>query len=101
MPKRWHSDRGSQNTCRGLRDLGVTHVWLTGCLRQATLTAYPALGLEADDPDVVKGRAGSFYAVRDYFDVCPDYAVDGASRMKSSYWRLQCAGPGRWRSCCL
>ena len=65
----------------GLRELGVTHVWLTGCLRQATLTAYPALGLEADDPDVVKGRAGSFYAVRDYFDVCPDYAQDPAQRM--------------------
>jgi hypothetical protein len=46
----------------------VTHVWLTGCLRQATLTAYP--GLAADDPDIVKGRAGSFYVVRDYFDVC-------------------------------
>lgn len=64
-----------------LRDFGVTHVWLTGCLRHATLTAYPELGLAADDPDVVKGIAGSFYAVRDYFDVSPDYAREPANRM--------------------
>src|SRR5215213_10299646 len=66
---------------RGVKELGVTHVWLTGVLRQATLTAYPALGLPADDPDVVKGRAGSFYAIRDYFDVCPDYADVPAQRL--------------------
>lgn len=66
---------------RSLRDLGVTHVWLTGCLRQATLTGYPDLGLPADDPRVVKGVAGSFYAVRDYFDVCPDYAREPANRL--------------------
>lgn len=59
--------------CLGaLRELGATHVWLTGVLRQATLTAYE--GLPADEPEVVKGRAGSFFAVRDYYDVCPDYA---------------------------
>ncbi|HEX8322972.1 MAG TPA: alpha-amylase family glycosyl hydrolase [Tepidisphaeraceae bacterium] len=66
---------------RQLRDLGVTHVWLTGCLRQATLTDHSALGLPADDPDVVKGIAGSFYAIRDYFDVSPDYAVEPANRL--------------------
>ncbi|HKM53716.1 MAG TPA: alpha-amylase family glycosyl hydrolase [Isosphaeraceae bacterium] len=64
-----------------IKELGATHIWLTGCLRQATLTAYPAQGLPADDPDVVKGIAGSFYAVRDYFDVCPDYSLIPAQRM--------------------
>lgn len=64
----------------GLYQLGVTHIWLTGCLRQATLTPY--VGLPADDPDIVKGRAGSFYAVRDCFDVCPDYANDPSARMQ-------------------
>ena len=64
-----------------LRALGITHVWLTGVLRQATLTDYSAIGLPPDDPDTVKGRAGSFYAIRDYFDVCPDYAVDPVQRM--------------------
>lgn len=63
-----------------LLGLGVTHVWLTGVLRQATLTPYP--GLPADDPDIVKGRAGSFYAVRDYYDVSPDYALDPDTRQQ-------------------
>ena len=66
---------------QSLRELGATHVWLTGCLRQATLTDHSAVGLPSDDPDVVKGIAGSFYAVRDCFDVSPDYAVDPAARL--------------------
>jgi glycosidase len=64
-----------------LARMGVTHVYLTGVLRQATLTDYSSIGLPADPPEVVKGRAGSFYAVRDYADVCPDYAVDPSRRM--------------------
>jgi glycosidase len=56
-----------------LKKLGVTHVWLTGVLRQATQTDHPEQGLWADPPEICKGKAGSFYAVRDYFDVCPDY----------------------------
>jgi glycosidase len=66
---------------REIRKLGVTHVWLTGVLRQATLTDWSGLGLPPDSPDVVKGIAGSFYAVRDYFDVCPDYAIDPSNRL--------------------
>jgi glycosidase len=67
---------------RELKTLGATHLWLTGVLRQATLTDYSAAGLPPDHPDTVKGIAGSFYAVRDYFDVCPDYANDPGSRMQ-------------------
>ncbi len=63
-----------------IRALGCTHVWLTGVLSQATATDYAALGLPADDPDLLKGLAGSPYAIRDYFDVCPDYAVEPAAR---------------------
>jgi len=65
----------------GLRELGTTHLWLTGVLRQATATAYPELGLPADDPDILKGKAGSPYAVRDCYDVSPDYAVDPTRRI--------------------
>ena len=64
-----------------LKALGITHVWLTGCLRHATLTDYSALDMPADNPNVVKGIAGSLYAVRDYFDVCPDYATTPQNRM--------------------
>ena len=64
-----------------IKSLGCTHVFLTGCIRQATLTAYPELNLAADDPDIVKGLAGSMYSIRDYFDVCPDYATSPVHRM--------------------
>jgi glycosidase len=60
----------------GIRELGATHVWLTGVPRQATSTDYSRFGMPADDADLLKGLAGSPYAIRDYFDVCPDYAVD-------------------------
>ncbi len=60
--------------------MGFTHVWLTGILRQVTSTDYSAIGLPADDPDLLKGLAGSPYAIKDAFDLCPDYALDPAGR---------------------
>lgn len=70
-----------EHALAALRALGATHVYLTGVLRQATLTDYTPLGLPPDDPDVVKGIAGSFFAIRDYYDVCPDYAREPEHRM--------------------
>jgi len=66
-----------------LAELGVTHLWLTGVLQQATNTDYSQLDppQPADDPDILKGKAGSFFAVKDYFDVCPDYALDPSERI--------------------
>ena len=61
-----------------LKQMGFTHIWLTGVLEQASGTAYP--DRPADDPDILKGIAGSPYAIKDYFDVCPDYAEDPANR---------------------
>src|SRR5580692_6799328 len=58
----------------GIRELGCTHVWLTGVLRQITAMDYSAIGLPADEADLLKGLAGSPYAIKDCFDVCPDYA---------------------------
>ncbi|MDQ6622563.1 MAG: alpha-amylase family glycosyl hydrolase [Verrucomicrobiota bacterium] len=57
-----------------LREMGFTYIWLTGVLQQATGTDYSSIGQPADDPDLLKGIAGSPYAIKDYFDVCPDYA---------------------------
>ncbi|MFN7133686.1 MAG: alpha-amylase family glycosyl hydrolase, partial [Myxococcales bacterium] len=65
-----------------LKELSVSHVWLTGVLQQATATDYAAAGQGADDPDLLKGLAGSPYAIRDYFDVSPDYATDPAKRLE-------------------
>lgn len=65
----------------GLKELSVTHVWYTGVVAHASLTDYSAFGIKPDDADVVKGRAGSPYAIRDYYDVDPDLAVDVKNRM--------------------
>ncbi len=73
----------SDTALRALRDeLHITHVWLTGIHAQATATDYAAIGKPADDPDLLKGVAGSPYAIKDYADVCPDYATDPARRME-------------------
>jgi len=65
-----------------IKDLGVTHLWYTGVPHHATITDYTKYGISNDDPDVVKGRAGSPYAVKDYYQVDPDMAVDPANRME-------------------
>lgn len=67
---------------KGIKELGVTHVWYTGVLEHAVLTDYTAYGIPLDDADVVKGRAGSPYAIKDYYDVNPDLAVNVRNRMK-------------------
>ena len=59
--------------------MGFTHIWLTGVLEQASGTSYPSR--PADEPDILKGVAGSPYAIKDYFDVCPDYAIDPERRL--------------------
>jgi glycosidase len=65
-----------------LKDFGITHLWYTGVLQHATLTDYAQFGIPADHPLIVKGIAGSPYAVKDYYDVDPDLAVDVSSRMQ-------------------
>jgi glycosidase len=65
----------------GIRALGATHVWYTGVPEHATMTDYATQGIRPDDPAAVKGRAGSPYAVKDYYDVCPDFAQDVPNRM--------------------
>jgi glycosidase len=64
-----------------LKELGITHVWYTGVLEHATMTDYSAYGILPDDPDVVKGRAGSPYAIKDYYDVDPDLAEEVPNRI--------------------
>jgi glycosidase len=66
----------------GIRELGITHIWYTGVLHHAMVTDYPEIGIPGDDPDVVKGRAGSPYSVKDYYNVNPDLAEDPARRLE-------------------
>ena len=63
-----------------IREMGFNHVWLTGVIEQASGTNYP--NRPADPLDILKGKAGSPYAIRDYFDVCPDYAVEPNRRLE-------------------
>ena len=65
-----------------IKDLGVSHIWYTGVLHHAMVTDYSGYGLPGDDPDVVKGRAGSPYSVKDYYNVNPDLAEDPAQRLE-------------------
>ncbi len=71
----------NERALAGIKELGATHVWYTGVLEHASLTDYTAHGIPLDDANVVKGRAGSPYAIKDYYDVNPDLAVDVKNRM--------------------
>ncbi len=65
-----------------IKKMSFSHVWFTGVIEHATMTDYSYYGIKRDDPDVVKGRAGSPYAIKDYYDVDPDLAVDVKNRMQ-------------------
>lgn len=65
-----------------IKKLGVTHIWYTGVPHHALINDYTAFGISNDDPDVVKGRAGSPYAVKDYYNVNPDLAENPANRLQ-------------------
>ncbi|MDE6196666.1 MAG: alpha-amylase family protein, partial [Muribaculaceae bacterium] len=65
-----------------IRDLGATHVWYTGVIEHAHDADYTAYGIPRDNPHIVKGKAGSPYAISDYYDIDPDIAVDVPRRMQ-------------------
>ncbi len=65
-----------------IKDLGVTHIWYTGVPHHDVIRDYTEFGISNDDPDVVKGRAGSPYAVKDYYNVNPDLAENVANRLQ-------------------
>ena len=67
---------------REIKSLGVTHVWYTGIIEHATKTNYSAYGIVQSHPALVKGQAGSPYAIKDYYDVDPDLAEDVPHRME-------------------
>ena len=66
---------------KALKEFGVSHVWYTGVIEHATMTDYSQFGIQPDNPYIVKGRAGSPYAIKDYYDVDPDLAVEVHNRM--------------------
>ena len=65
-----------------IKNLGITHIWFTGVLEHATQTDYSQYGIAKDHSAVVKGKAGSPYAIKDYYDVDPDLANNVKNRLK-------------------
>lgn len=79
----------SNRALQAIHALGITHVWYTGVLEHAIMADYRPFGIHLDDANVVKGRAGSPYAIKDYYDVNPDLAVDVPKRMQEFEALLQ------------
>lgn len=65
-----------------IKRLGCNAVWYTGILQQASKTDYSAYGIPKQNPHVLKGVAGSPYAISDYYSVSADLADDPAKRME-------------------
>ncbi len=56
-----------------IKSLSVSYIWLTGVIRHS--------GWRDTNPAVTKGKAGSPYAIVDYYDIDPDLADNEANRM--------------------
>ncbi len=72
----------SEKALKEIKDLGITHIWYTGVPHHDVITDYSDYDISNDDPDIVKGRAGSPYAVKDYYNVNPDLAIDPEKRLE-------------------
>ena len=64
----------NERALKAIVDLGATHVWYTGVIRHATAAT--------NNPAITKGKAGSPYAITDYYDVDPDLAKNESKRMQ-------------------
>ncbi len=67
---------------KSIKDLGITHIWYTGVIEHAHNADYTKYGITSDNYHIVKGNAGSPYAIRDYYDIDPDIATDVNRRME-------------------
>lgn len=71
----------TEKALKEIAGLGVTDIWYTGVIEHATKTDYTAFDIRKDHRAIVKGKAGSPYAIKDYFDVDPDLADSVSNRM--------------------
>ncbi len=77
-----HLEDYTPKLLKSLKELGITDLWLTGLIEHATKEAFPSASIPADNPNVVKGKAGSPYAIKDYYDVDPALSCDPKERRK-------------------
>ena len=64
-----------------IKNLGITHIWFTGIIKHSIVDAYPENNIANGNPLIIKGKAGSPYAITDYYDVDPDLACNIENRM--------------------
>ena len=72
----------TSHVLKSIKNIGVTHVWYTGIIEHAHKTDYTKYNIPCDNPYVIKGNAGSPYAIKDYYDVDPDIAVNIPKRIE-------------------
>lgn len=65
-----------------ISNIGSTHIWYTGIIEHATQTAFSNPKIVSDHPAILKGKAGSPYAIKDYYDVAPSLATNIKNRVK-------------------
>lgn len=64
-----------------IKKLNATHIWYTGVIEHSTKSDFSLYGIKKDYPGIIKGEAGSPYAIKDYYDVNPYLADDVYNRM--------------------
>lgn len=64
-----------------IKSMGVSHIWFTGIIEHAIVKGYPDNKIPDGNPVVIKGKAGSPYAIKDYYDVNPDLADNVGERI--------------------
>lgn len=72
----------TETALQQIKELGVTHIWYTGVLHHATVDDFPSIALQGDHPSIVKGRAGSPYSIKDYYQVAPALAEQPEKRLQ-------------------
>ncbi len=72
----------SNQAILSIKELGVTHIWFTGVIEHAVCNDYSNYGINKDNPSAIKGRAGSPYAIKNYYNVNPDLAENVENRLK-------------------
>jgi glycosidase len=76
-------DGFTREAVKSIKDMGFTHVWITGIIDHATTTDYGTIDMPPSTASITKGRAGSPYAIRNFFDLAPDLAHDPANRKEA------------------
>ena len=71
----------SDKALKEIKKMGFNHIWYTGIIEHATQTDYSSYSIKKDHPAIVKGKAGSPYAIKDYYDINPDLADNVNERM--------------------